>query len=120
VPGVTSGQKSAALVETIDIYPTLVSLAKPTFKQTHHALDGKDMTPILKDPEATVRGAALSFWGQAVSVRTDRYRLITSKVDGNYANFELFDATTGFDPVRNLAIKNMPIVHELLRHIPGL
>ena len=118
VPGVTSGQKSAALVETIDIFPTLVSLAKPTFKQTHHALDGKDMTPILKDPEATIRGAALSFWGHAVSIRTDRYRLITSKVDGNYANFELFDATTSFDPVRNLATENMPVVQELLRHIP--
>jgi arylsulfatase A-like enzyme len=118
VPGVTSGYKSNALVETIDVFPTLVSLAKPTFKLTQHTLDGKDMTPILQDPQARVRGAALSFWGKAVSVRTDQYRLITSKVDGQYAHFELFDKTTGFDPVRNLATENMPIVRELLRHIP--
>lgn len=118
VPGLTSGEKSASLVESIDVFPTLVSLANPTFKQTQHALDGKDMTPILKDPKATVRDSALSFWGKAVSVRTDRYRLITSKVDGHYANFELFDVTTGFDPVRNLATDNMPVVQELLRHIP--
>ena len=119
VPGVTSGKKSTSLVETIDIYPTLLSLAKPTFQQTQYELDGKDMTPILTDPKATVREAALSFWGKAVSVRTDRYRLITSHMDGNYANFELFDKTTGFDPVQNLADENMSVVKELLRHIPG-
>jgi hypothetical protein len=77
------------------------------------------MTPILRDPKATVREAALSFWGKAVSVRTNQHRLITSLVDGAYGNFELFDGTTRFDPVRNLASENMPIVRELLRHIPS-
>jgi arylsulfatase A-like enzyme len=119
VPGLTAGKKSTSLVETIDVYPTLLALAKPTFNQTQYPLDGKDMTPILKNPQATVREAALSFWGKAVSVRTDRYRLITSKVDGRYAEYELFDETTGFDPVRNLAGENMTVVQELLRHIPG-
>jgi len=118
VPGLTSGKKSTSLVETIDVYPTLVALAKPTFKQTQYPLDGKDMTPILKDPKATLRVAALSFWGKAVSVRTEQHRLITSLADGTYANFELFDETTGFDPVRNLASKNMTVVQELLQHIP--
>ncbi len=118
VPGVTSGTKSTSLVETIDVYPTLVALAKPTFNQTRYPLDGKDITPILKDPKARVRVAALSFWGKAVSVRTEQHRLITSMVDGQYANFELFDETTGFDPVRNLASDNMSVVQELLRHIP--
>ena len=119
VPGLTSGKKSTSLVETIDVYPTLVALAKPTFNQTQYPLDGKDMTPILKEPAATVRVAALSFWGKAVSVRTEQHRLITSAVDGNYANFELYDETTGFDPVRNLAGENMTAVQELLRHIPS-
>ncbi|MEE2844571.1 MAG: sulfatase-like hydrolase/transferase, partial [Planctomycetota bacterium] len=118
VPGLTSGKKSTSLVETIDVYPTLVALAKPTFNQTQYPLDGKDMTPILRNPQATVRDAALSFWGKAVSVRTEQHRLITSLVDGNYANFELFDETTGFDPVRNLAVDNMTLVQELLQHIP--
>ena len=118
VPGLTSGKKSTSLVETIDVYPTLLALAKPTFNQTQYPLDGKDMSPILKNPQATVRNAALSFWGKAVSVRTDRHRLITSIVDGHYANFELFDETTGFDPVRNLAHENTTVVQELLRHIP--
>ena len=119
VPGVTSGKTSTSLVETIDVYPTLISVARPSFKPTAHTLDGRDMTPILKDPKATVREAALSFWGKAVSVRTNQHRLITSLVDGAYGNFELFDGTTRFDPVRNLASENMPIVRELLRHIPS-
>lgn len=119
VPQVTSGKISKSLVETIDVFPTLVSLAKPSFKPTTHGLDGRDMTPILRDPETTVRDAALSFWGKAVSVRTKHHRLITSMVDGKYGDFELFDRSTGFDPVRNLASENMSVVRELLRHIPS-
>lgn len=47
-PGMTNaGTHSNALVETIDLYPTLIDLCQPEFQQTHQPLDGRSLKPIL-------------------------------------------------------------------------
>ena len=120
VPGRTSGQFSDALVETLDIYPTLRALCQPSFTATHFPLDGKNLEPLIENPDASVRQAAFSFWGSAVSVRTETHRLIAVKEEKAWKGLELYDGTTGFDPVRNLADKNPEVVSEMLQLLPGI
>jgi arylsulfatase A-like enzyme len=119
VPGRTSGQFSDALVETLDIYPTLCALCQPSFTATHFPLDGKNLEPLIENPDASVRQAAFSFWGGAVSVRTETHRLVAVKEEKAWKGLELYDGTTGFDPVRNLADKNPEVVSEMLQLLPG-
>ena len=47
-PNIKGGFSTNALAETLDIYPTLLDLCKPQFRQTHHPLDGVSLAPILK------------------------------------------------------------------------
>ena len=117
VPGVTRGQSTEALAETIDLFPTLISLTGPSFQKTSHPLDGVDLSPLLTDPTTPVRSHALSFWGNAITVRTETHRFITTQIDGEMKNHELFDASTGFDPVRNLASENPETVQQMLQII---
>ena len=71
VPGMKhAGTSSNALVESLDLFPTLVDLAKPSFTKTQHPLDGKSLAKILTKPNAKVRDAALSYWRDGITVRT--------------------------------------------------
>ena len=54
----TAGQRTNALVELIDLYPTLVDLCELPMP-TH--LEGKSLRPILKNPMATVKSSALTW-----------------------------------------------------------
>ena len=118
VPGRTSGQFSDALVETLDIYPTLRALCRPSFSKTRFPLDGVNLEPLIEDPDAQVRQAAFSFWGPAVTVRTSSHRLVAVKKEKAWKELELYDATTGFDPVRNLASDGPEVVREMLNLLP--
>jgi iduronate 2-sulfatase len=68
-PGMTPGSSQSA-VELIDIYPTLCSLLKLPTPQT---VQGKDLVPLLKNPKAQVRTAALSMFRGSHSLRGDRW-----------------------------------------------
>ncbi len=118
VPGRTSGQFSDALVETLDIYPTLRALCRPSFSKTRFPLDGVNLEPLIEDPDAQVRQAAFSFWGPAITVRTSSHRLVAVKKEKAWKELELYDATTGFDPVENLAGENPEVVREMLKLLP--
>ena len=81
VPGqTTAGDSTNALVELIDIYPSLVELAgldpSPRF-------DGESFVPLMDDPDAPFKDAALSQYRHFMepyreimgySIRTDRHR----------------------------------------------
>jgi len=67
------GMATDSITSSIDIYPTLVELAG--LPMPDH-LDGTSMLPILKDPTSTPIDAALGFWKDGITLRTDRYRLI--------------------------------------------
>ena len=98
-PGVSKpGTSSSALVELLDIYPTLCELADvPTPKHTQ----GKSLKPLLKNPSAPGRGAAFSqyrrvhegveFMGYAM--RTRRHRLVEwiNRRTAETAAVELYD-----------------------------
>lgn len=94
------GRTSKAPVEFLDVYPTLVDLAGlPPVP----GLDGASLRPLLEDPNAGWRPAAVSFRKAkaptfGVSVRTDRYRY-TQWPDGSE---ELYDHRADPDEVQSL------------------
>ncbi|QDT31241.1 sulfatase [Thalassoglobus polymorphus] len=107
-----------ALVETIDIYPTLIDLCEPSFTKMTHPLDGKSLLPILNNTKPSVRNNAVSYWRDSVTVRTATHRLIATKKKGSNRKFELYDQTTDFDPVKNLAESQPEVVKKLTRLLP--
>jgi arylsulfatase A-like enzyme len=59
------------LVELVDLYPTvcdLVGLELPTH------LEGTSLLPLMKEPSRSWKSAAFSRYGDAVSMRTGRFR----------------------------------------------
>ena len=99
VPGMmtTAGQETNALVESTDIYPTLRDLCAPGFSETAFPLDGASLVPILNGSAESVRDVAVSHWGNAISIRSDRHRLVYREKNGVVSNIELFDLTLGAD-----------------------
>ena len=111
VPGVThSGDQTKALVETIDIYPTLCELADVELPQ---GLEGKSFIPILNDPESPGKPAAYSYQNNRISMRTERYRLIVHAQEGKLT-VALFDHRTDPYETRNIAAEKPEVVERLM------
>ena len=119
VPGMKhAGTSSNALVESLDLFPTLVNLAKPSFTKTQHPLDGKSLAKILSKPNADVRDAALSYWRDAITVRTQSHRLVVTRKNDKLSKVELYDQSTEFDPVQNKASTHPEVVEQLKAFLP--
>jgi arylsulfatase A-like enzyme len=119
VPGAgKQGVKTAALAETIDLYPTLVELCRPEFTKTHHALDGMSLAPILLGEKDSVRDAALSYWRDAVSVRTADHRLVAKMKQNKPIAIELYDLSKDPDSRKNIAKVQPDVVKRMKRHLP--
>jgi arylsulfatase A-like enzyme len=109
-PGMKAvGIHSDALVEFVDIYPTLSELAG--LPLPNH-LEGTSMKPLLDDPKRTWKSAAFSQYPRnelmGYSMRTDRYRFTAwvdakdhSKVDAT----ELYDHQNDPQENQNIAAK---------------
>lgn len=117
----TNGKSSSALVELVDVYPTLCELAGLD-KPDH--LEGTTMVPLLKKPERswkiaaftqTVRGFSGRFMGR--SVRLDRYRYVEWKdwIDGSMIARELYDHKT--DPEENRNVVDWPEHRQLVQRL---
>ena len=103
-----------ALVETVDVYPTLVDLCglKP---HTQHTLDGQSLKPLLVDPQSPGRDVSISYWRKAISIRSRDYRLIVRAGTSGMENVELYDLRDSKDPLENLASTKPKLVEELLQ-----
>ena len=117
-PGITRGAKTDALAELVDIYPTVCEL---TGLPIPEHVEGKSMLPLLKAPSRQWKQAAFHIWGDALSMRTDRYRLTrynTAAPQGNQyqlpstGRYELYDYET--DPSGNVNIAAAPKNKALL------
>ncbi|MEE2947710.1 MAG: sulfatase [Verrucomicrobiota bacterium] len=119
MPGMKqSGSSCDALVESLDLFPTIIDLTKPVFKKTKHQLDGKSLAKVLDDPSAKVRDAALSYWRDSITVRTQSHRLIVTRKNDQIIKVELYDQSTHFDPVENKADTNPKVVERLKAYLP--
>jgi len=123
-PGMRArGRHTRALVEFVDIYPTLAELAG--LPLPGH-LEGTSFKPLLDDPEQPWKTAAFSqyprtYQGQRLmgySMRTDRYRF-TRWVDrhdpSKVVAVELYDHQT--DPQENVNIANDPANADLVARL---
>ncbi len=119
-PGVSRpGTRCDALVETIDLYPTLVDLTALPFRETHWPLDGVSLKPLLSGTASQVKPVSLSFWRNSVSVRSPTHRLIVGHSrSGQRLEPELYDIRETADPVHNIAASNPQIVQSLQRYLP--
>ena len=70
-PGFQGGQKTPALTEFIDIYPTLCDLAGLP-KPSH--LQGESLVPLMRDPTLPGKAAAISRFRNGDTIRTDDFR----------------------------------------------
>jgi iduronate 2-sulfatase len=120
-PGVTKAKsESAALVETVDIYPTLCELAGLTPPRGPQPMDGKSLVPILKDPGTTIRNHAYHCFPRGPrlgrAIRTERYRLVEWKGIGkpvSTAEYELYDYQADPLEAKNLAADRPQLVAEI-------
>lgn len=99
------GRESQAIVETLDLFPTLCDLAglpMPAF------VNGQSLRPILQDPEASGH-EAIAYTGPAETIRNDRYRLIVHR-DGHV---ELYDHHSQLGETSNVAKENPQVVETL-------
>jgi len=71
VPGVEGGKKTDGLTEFIDIYPSLCELCG--LPSPEH-LEGRSFVPLLKNPTAAWKDAAIGRYRAGDTIRTDRYR----------------------------------------------
>jgi arylsulfatase A-like enzyme len=100
VPGSrTAGQRTEALAEMVDIYPTLADLCG---LKAPKYLSGVSLVPALKDPSATPRASALTQYGSGYSLRTERYRYTEWGEDGA-EGAELYDRESDPEELINLA-----------------
>lgn len=118
-PGVSrAGTRSDALVESLDLYPTLRDLCQTEFTRTQHPMDGRSLRPLLDGSAASVREAAVSYWNKAVSVTTGTHRLIATRKGGDWSGIELYDLRETPDPVGNLADQQPDVVRRMLGMMP--
>ncbi len=111
-PGVKPGQSSPALVELVDLFPTLCDLAG--LPQPGH-LEGTSMKPLLQDPTQRWKQAVFSRYYGGESVITERYLYAQW---GTKARM-LFDHQTDPLETRNIAEtpEGAPIAERLRRQM---
>ena len=127
VPGQTPA-KSDALVEFVDIYPSLCELAG--LELPGH-LQGTSFAPLVEDPDQQWKEGALSYWPvsnrnnpekviMGYTVQTDRYRYTEwiRESTGELMARDLFDHQT--DPEENSSIANDPENEELMQKLSAL
>lgn len=100
-----AGEPTAAMVETLDIFPTLCELTDipiPDFA------DGTSLAPQLRDPAASGH-PALAYHRRARTVRTDEFRLVVHQ-DGT---LELYDHQQDPGETENVAANHPKVVSKL-------
>ena len=107
------GVKTDALVELVDIYPTLCDACQLPIPEQ---LEGLSMVPVIRDPTTPWKSAAFSKTGKEYgkrSIRTQRYRY--SEHINTLPRRELYDHNT--DPDEKVNIANLPENSELVSHL---
>ena len=70
VPGKTKGRQADAVVEFIDIYPTLAELCNLPLP-AH--LEGKSLVPLVEDPDVPFKDFIISKWYSGLTIQTREF-----------------------------------------------
>jgi arylsulfatase A-like enzyme len=101
VPGKTKGKQTDALVEFIDIYPTLAELCDLPLPDH---LEGKSMVPLVEDPDADFKDFIISKWYSGLTIQTNDYAYTEwSSREDSLIGSMLYDHRTDRDENFNLA-----------------
>jgi choline-sulfatase len=95
-PDVPPGERSSALVSTLDLVPLFYNACDAKAPST---LQGEDIRPLFNDPSTTIREAAFSEIGGRVMVRTSHYKY-AHYADGTA---ELYNLKTDPNEITNRA-----------------
>lgn len=111
-PGHKTKNTTEALVELVDIYPTLCALTQT--KAKYH-LDGDNLIPLLNNPQAKWKDAVYSSWQGSQSIKTQQYLYTEWKKDGQVTDQMLFDHNKDPDENNNIAddLENKSLVKKL-------
>lgn len=99
------GAKTNAIVETLDIFPTLCDL---TGVEIPEYVQGSSLKNILLNPNKQGH-SAVAYWGDNSTIRTEKYRM-TLHQDGFV---ELYDHKTPENETKNVADKYPDLVEDL-------
>jgi choline-sulfatase len=115
-PGIKGGQTSRALVEFVDIYPTLCDLSE--LDRPQH-LEGASMGPLLEQPERPWKEAIFCRYKDGDTVKTDRYSYTEwTHNDGTVYARMLYDHQR--DPAENRNLAEQPHMAEVVKRMRGL
>lgn len=116
-PGGAQDASSEALVETVDLYPTLAELAGIKAPQ---GIDGESFAAVVGDPQAPARDHVSHVYPRGPrlgrAIRDARYRMVEWKEVGaspDTAEFELYDYELDPLETQNLAAENPQLVAKL-------
>jgi iduronate 2-sulfatase len=124
VPGRKAvGQKTDALVEFVDIFPSLAELARLTLPD---GFEGRSFAPLLDDPALPWKKSAISEYPkggkQDTALRTDHYRYVEwCDKTGKLADLELYDHQTDLPENQNIADRpeNAALLESLTAELPA-
>ncbi len=97
------------IVETVDIYPTLLELCQV---KLNHKIDGSSFKELIKNPDVEREEVAYSYYNKGISLKTNRYRLI--KYFEQKPVYYLFDHQKDPNENINIAASNPEIIEKLL------
>jgi len=117
-PGVTTGGSATEqLAETVDLYPTLASLAGLPAPKASQPIDGLDLTAVLKNGSTRVRDHAYHAYPKAGrlgrAIRTARYRLVEWTPDDGRTEYELYDYEEDPLETKNIAASAPKVLEQL-------
>ena len=115
-----AGTHSPAMVETVDLFPTLLELAGLPAPAGPLKLEGKSLVPVLRDATASVKDHVLHVYPRGArlgrAIRTATHRLVEWKVPGaspDTAEWELYDYVNDPLETKNLAATQPETVAKL-------
>ncbi|MDP6207347.1 MAG: sulfatase-like hydrolase/transferase, partial [Roseibacillus sp.] len=94
-----SGTPTNAIVETVDLFPTLCDLAR---LQPPTGLAGTSLRLHLENPAAPGR-MAISYKGGSETIRSERHRLVRHSKGGKVSHLELYDHENDPGEIENIA-----------------
>ncbi|MCX7887380.1 MAG: sulfatase [Verrucomicrobiae bacterium] len=117
------GGKTDALVEFVDVYPTLVELCGLAMPQ---GLEGRSLVPLLHNPKSRWEKVAFSEYPKGgyhgTAMRTERYRYVEWRdKQGRLVATELYDHATDPEENENVAgrVENAELLKRLAAEFAG-
>ncbi|WP_319503362.1 sulfatase [uncultured Draconibacterium sp.] len=109
-PGFAKNAKVEALVEFVDLFPSICELAGIEIPKH---LQGKSMKPLLENPDTEWKEAIFSRFKNGESVKTKYYLYTEYRIKGERISQMLYNHNTDKDENKNIADENESVTEKL-------